>query len=242
MRNPLSISSQQGFTLIELLTAVAIASVIMILLLGLMVQSSSTYRSAQSAVNILSESRAFLKYFKADLSSRQSGTALMSEVSETDPDKIAFIRALSFDERTAGMTGDLNTSLYYVAYTGDKNGPVSPKLYRRTLDAKATQTLIESSPTPTLPIGKPAEDEPIIYNVVKFKARPQQMGDTGKPEPWTAASSKPPAFLEITIDLTDDFTASRYRTEASWSELRNPAGKVARQSVRSYTQTIQLSQ
>ncbi len=235
-------SSNQGFTLIELLTSLAIASIIMILLLGLMSQSSSTYRSSQSAVNTLSESRAFFHFFEADLSSRLPITPLMSEESITNPDKIAFVRAQSYDEQVSPTEGDLRTSLYYVAYTADLAGAVSPKLFRRALNAKDTQALIESSNTPTIPVGNPKEDEPIVYNVLSFKVRPKQYSASGQPEPWTPTSTIPPALLEITLEITDDFSAGRFKTESSWSEIRNPANKKAREAVRSFTQTLILPQ
>lgn len=241
MSLPRQISLPRGFTLIELLTSVAIASIIMLLLLGLMDQSSSTYRTSQSAVNTLSESRAFFAFFEEDLSSRLPSTALMSEQSGTS-DKIAFIRAQSHDEQISPTEGDLQTSLYYVAFTNDQAGTVSPKLFRRTINAKDTQTLIESSSTPAIPIGQPAQDEPIVYNVVSFKATPKQYSAAGKPETWTPTSTSPPALVELTLEITDDFAAARFKSESSWSQLRDPANKKARESVRSFTRTFILPQ
>jgi prepilin-type N-terminal cleavage/methylation domain-containing protein len=236
-------SAGRGFTLIELLTSMAISSIILLFLFGLINQSSVTYKNTQSAVNTLSESRAFYHFFETDLSSRLPNTPLLSEVSPSGYDKIGVIRVKSFDEpRVANAPdSDLRSSVYYVAFTQDLRGAVSPKLYRSYMDAAQTQALIDSSPTPTIPAGNPAVDEPLVYNVVSFKAQPRQLNSAGQPEPWTPTSAQPPAFVEITLELIDDGTAARFRSQGSWAQLAVPNSRERLQNVRTYTQTIQLA-
>ncbi len=231
----------RGFTLIELLTAMVIASIIMILLLGLMDQSSSTYRTSQNAVSSLSEARAFFHFLEGDLSSRLPSTPFIAEES-ANADKFAFIRAQSYDEQISPTEGDLRTSIYYVAYTNDQAGTVSPKLFRRLLNDVGTQSILESSGTPSMPGVDPTIDEPIVYNVVSFEAKPKTYDATGQLQPWTSTSDTPPAVLDITLEITDDFTAARFRTEGSWATLRNPNDKQAKQSVRQFKRSIILSQ
>jgi prepilin-type N-terminal cleavage/methylation domain-containing protein len=235
------LSRFRGFTLIELLTAMVIASIIMILLMGLMDQSSSTYRTSQNAVSSLSEARAFFHFLEGDLSSRLPGTPFMAEES-ANADKFAFIRAQSFDEQISPTEGDLRTSIYYVAFTNDQAGTVSPKLFRRLLNDVDTQTILETAGSPAMPNVDPTIDEPIVYNVVSFEAKPKTYDSAGQLQPWTATSNTPPAVLDVTLEITDDFTAARFRTEGSWATLRDPASKPAKQSVRRFKRSIILSQ
>jgi len=236
-------SVTKGFTLIELLTSMAISSIILLFLFGLINQSSITYKNSQIAINTLAESRAFFHFFEADLSSRLPNTPLLSEVSATAFDKIGVIRAKSFDEPQAINLpdSDLRSSMYYVAFTPDFSGTVSPKLFRSYLEATQTQTLLDSSSTPTIPAGNPAVDEPLVYNVVSFKAQPKLYNNSGQPETWTPSSGKPPAFIDITIEIIDDATAARFRSQGSWARLSDPSDNDRRQAVRTYTQTIQLA-
>lgn len=236
-----TIQATRGFTLIELLTSMAIISIVMLLLLSLMDQSSSTYRNSQSAVSSLSEARAFFQFFESDLSSRLPGTPLMLE-QETHADKVAFVRSQSYDEQISLSAGDLRTSVYYVAFTTDPGGSVSPKLFRKSLDDRETQTLVESSSTPAMPASQPAIDEPIVYNVIRYKTEAKAYNAAGALETWTTTSTGQPAVLEVTLEITDDFTASRYKTEASWNTLRSTSNKKARETVRTYTRSITLSQ
>jgi len=237
------ITYAQGFTLIELLTSMAISSIILLFLFGLINQSSITYKTSSGAINTLSESRAFLQFFESDLSSRLPGSPLLSEVAATPFDKIGVLRVKSFDEPEAPASqpdSDVRSSIYYVAFTADFRGTVSPKLYRHYLDGPASQALLDSSPTPTIPLGDPSIDEPIIYNVVSFKAQPKHNSSSGQPTLWTAASNTPPEWVEITIEIIDDGTAARFRTQASWSALVDPNNRDRQQNVRTFTRTIPL--
>jgi prepilin-type N-terminal cleavage/methylation domain-containing protein len=235
------IKANRGFTLVELLTSMAIISIVMLLLLWLMDQSSSTYRNSQSAVSNLSEARAFFQFFEADVSSKLPGTSLMLE-NGVHSDKVAFVRSQSYDEQISPSDGDLRTSAYYVAFTQDAGTSVSPKLFRKSLDDRQTQILIESSANPPIPPTEPWIDEPIVYNVIRYKTAAKIYDAAGTLQPWTPTSSGPPAVLEVTLETTDDFTASRYQTEASWGELRNPSNKQVNEAVRTYTRSIILSQ
>lgn len=241
--HPDSKFTTRGFTLIELLTSMAISSIILLFLFGLINQSSITYQSSQSAVNTLAEARAFFHFFESDLSSRLPNTPLLSEVSPAGFDKIGVIRAKSFDEPPASATpdSDLRSSMFYVAYTPDFAGTVSPKLFRSYLNATQTQALLDTSATPTIPPGDPTVDEPLIFNVVSFKAQPKFLNSSGNPENWLPSSNADPAFIDVTIEIIDDATAARYRTQASWSELLNPTSNSRRQAVRTFARTIQLA-
>ena len=204
-----------------------------------MQQSSSTYQETQRAVTTLSDARSFLKFFENELSSRMPGTPVLFETT-TATDKIGFIRAQSYDEQKI-TEGDLQTAIYYTAFTADSKGAGSPKLFRHSLDAKETQDLIETTGTPAMPSIDPTTDEPILYNVVTFKAQPKYYDTSGRPQDWTPASSEKPALVEVTVGVVDDSTAARYQAEPSWAKLRDSNNTDAKKYVRTYTRTILLS-
>jgi len=234
-------SAKRGFTLVELLASIAIASILMIVLLGFMQQSSSTYQETQRAVTTLSDARAFLKFFESELSSRLPGTPLISTPGG-DGDKIAFVRAQSYDEQKSD-TGDLQTSMYYTAFTKDTGAGGSPKLFRHSLDAKDTQKLIETSlaANPAMPSPTINLDEPILYNVVTFKAQPKYYDGAGEAHDWSPTNTEKPDFMEVVVGVVDDGTAARFPAESSWARLRDPNSNDAKKYVRTYKRTIQLS-
>ncbi len=232
-------STSRGFTLVELLASIAIASILMIVLLGFMQQSSSTYQETQRAVTTLSDARSFLKFFEDELSSRLPGSLVLFE-SSSQSDKIGFIRAQSYDEQKV-TEGDLQTVIYYVEATQDGKGFVSPKLFRHSLDPQKTQGLIETTGTPTMPATNTTTDEPILYNVVTFKARPKYYDTSGAPQDWNPSSSEKPSLVEVTVSVIDDSTAARYQAEPAWAKLRDSNNSDAKKYVRTYTRTILLS-
>lgn len=211
----------------------------MIVLLGFMQQSSSTYQETQRAVTTLSDARSFLKFFEDELSSRMPGTPVLFETT-TETDKVGFVRAQSYDEQKT-TEGDLQTAIYYTAFTKDDKGAVSPKLFRHSLDAKKTQDLIETTGTPTMPQTDTATDEPILYNVVNFRAQPKYYDTSGTPRDWTPASTEKPTLMEVTVAVIDDSTAARYQAEPLWAKLRDSNNADAKKYVRSYTRTILFS-
>ncbi len=232
--------------MIELLVAMAITSLIMLALLSLIGQTTSSYTETQRAVNTLSQARAFVQFFDRELTTRLPATPLIYEKGGSGggpaaSDKIAIIRAISPAEQSTVHPGDLNTSIYYVAVTPDLDNARSPKLFRRTLNPTETQNLIESGSSPSFPLVDPTQDEPIINNILSFKALPKKRESTGVITDWTPGSSEPPAAIDLTIRFVDDSSAQRYRTPNEWSRLATEPRDSELQIIRSYTRTFHIA-
>jgi len=237
---------RKAFSMIELLVAMAITSIIMIVLLALVGQSTTSYTQTQRAVNTLSQARAFMQFFDRELSTRLTSTPLIHEAgtgsgSPSSSDKVAFIRATSQDEQSATNPGDLGTSIYYVDFTSEGTNSLSPKLFRKTLDPKETQTLIESGAIPPFPAISPSTDEPIIPNVLKFEAKPKYRDSAGNLKDWTTSSPVPPSVIDVLVKFIDDSSAQRFRTQTDWNRLASTPRDTERQLIRTFNRSIAIA-
>lgn len=232
--------------MIELLVAMAITSIIMLVLLSLVGQSTTGYTQTQRAVNTLSQARAFMQFFDREISTRLPSTPLIYETVKesggpSTSDKVAFIRAIPQDEQSTTSPGDLGTSIYYVDFTADSGNALSPKLFRKTLNPDDTQTLLESGTTPPLPALSPATDEPIIPNVLKFQAKPKYRNASGKLVDWTSSSTEPPSVIHVLVIFIDESSARRFRTQAEWDRLASTPHDTERQLIRTFNRSIAIA-
>ncbi len=227
-----------GFSLIELLTAMTITSILMLALFSLVGQSSTNYRLSQRKVTTLSDTRAFLQYFQSDLTSRVADTKFFFQ-NNPSGDQIAFIRSQSIDETST--SGDLTTSIYYVAFSADGRKGGSTKLFRRSINAEETQKLIKAGNSATFPVTDPTVDEVVLYNVVAFRINPQQRIAGGAMIPWPPTSNIAPSLLEVTLEITDDFSAQRLLTSDAWSTLAASTNPKQREAVKRFVHNIPLT-
>jgi type II secretory pathway component PulJ len=233
------LSGAAGFSLVELLTAMAVTSLMMFALLSLVGQSSTNYRVSQRKVSAVADSRALFHFLENDLSSRVGDTKFFLRTNPANHSEFAFIR--SRDAQDSNATGDLSTSIYYVAFSNDDANSGSPKLYRRTLDGASTQQLLEAGNAAPFPAYDPTTDDPIAYNIVRFEIRAQRRAADGSWQPWIDTSPTAPEQLEIILDLSDDFSAQRLSQEPQWLALANETNLQRRETVRRYTHRITLN-
>lgn len=233
------LSGAAGFSLVELLTAMAVTSLMMFALLSLVGQSSTNYRVSQRKVSAIADSRALFHFLENDLSSRVGDTKFFLRTNPANHSEFAFIRTR--DAQDSNATGDLSTSIYYVAFSNDDANSGSPKLYRRTLDGPSTQQLLEAGNAAAFPAYDPTTDDPIAYNIVRFEIRAQRRAADGSWQPWIDTSPTAPEQLEIILDLSDDFSAQRLSQEPQWLALANETNLQRRETVRRYTHRITLN-
>lgn len=229
--------------MIELLVSMAITSMLMLALLSLVGNTSEDYTRTQRALNTLSQARSFLQFFDREVATRLPGTPLVHENGTgSDPsDKLAFVRAISADEDDPADPGDLNTSAYYVAFSADSPSSASPKLFRKNLKPKDTQTLLEGTSPPPFPTPDPATDEPLVPYVLDFQSNPKYRDDFGTLVDWDATSPQPPSLLELKLTFIDDTAATRFKTEADWKRLASSPRPAEVQLVRTFTRNISLA-
>ena len=236
----------RGFTVVELLVAMAVTSILMIILLSLVGQSTNTTQRTQRAVNGVADSRALLQFFAQELSNRLPDTPIIHELGANDSpatcDQFAFIRTLSLDEQSTTNPGDLGTSAYYVAFAPSQVNAVTPRLFRKSLNPTATQQLLETPGGPAFPAIDIDADEPIFENVISFQARPKCFNPaTGIQEDWTLASPAPPSAVELTIRFIDETTARRLKSEADWIRFATAPTLQEVGQIQTFSRTIAIA-
>ena len=228
-----------GFSLVELLVAVAIAAILMMGLLSIMGGSSKNYKQTQQKVATIADTRALFQSLDLDLASRVAETPFLLQTNPENHHEFAFVRTI--DALDIDTTGDLTTSVYYVAFTADDANSGSPKLYRRVLDSAETQKLIAAGKAATFPSYDPATDDPIAYNIVHFEVNAQKRDASRTLQPWNAAPGSSPDVIEIVIELVDDVTAKRFTQPAQWTELKQSTDPTQRAAVRRQVHRINLN-
>lgn len=253
------VRSLRAFTLIELLVSMAITTVLILMLLSLISASTESYTRTLKSINAVSQARAFMLFFSREISSQLPGTSFLHEYSEAyvtpeDSDQLAFTRVLSVDEQAVDDPGDLGTSFYYVEFSSDIGGAVSPKLFRQKIGPAATQLLLGSSAGAAFPLVDPAAREPVVYNILKFTAQPQFVNASGMLEEWDLQNQAHPrpSAMRMVIRFLDETSAQGLRTRSEWSEIARKAEDFANgnssntadgrlESVRTFSQTIPLA-
>lgn len=228
-----------GFSLVELLTAMAVTSMLMMALFSMVGQSSTNYRISQRKVTTLADLRSLFHFMENDLASRVEDTRFLLRTNPSNQSEFCFIRTRDAQESNA--TGDLAACVYYVAFSADDTNSGSPKLFRRTLDATATQQLLDGGATAPFPTYDPTTDDPIAYNIVRFEVTGQQRDAAGNWQPWNQTQGTAPQQIEMVLELIDDFSAQRLRNENQWLALSRTTDLKQREAVRRHVHRIVLT-
>jgi prepilin-type N-terminal cleavage/methylation domain-containing protein len=229
---------RKGFSLAELLTAMAVTSLLMIALFSMVGQSSTNYKISSRKVTTMADSRALFHFLENDLASHITGTKFFLVPDANGQTQMAFVRQR--DAQQSDATGDLVGCYYYLAFTADDRRRGSPKLFRRTLDANATQQWLQAGENATLPTADPQIDEPMAFHVIKWEIRGQQRDAQGRWQPWTGAAGSMPGHLELILEMVDDLTAQRLTTEQQWRDLALSQDPKQREAVRRHVYRMNL--
>ena len=229
----------RGFSLVELLTAMVISSLLMFALFSLVGRSGTNYRLSQRKINTISDTRAFLHFIQNDLSTRVADTKFFWKLNPNGSHEFAFIRTHALEALTDD--GDLSTTLYYVGFTADGKKSGSQKIFRRVLNGKQTQKLLEAGALAAFPSHDPATDDTVVYNVVRFQVKPLQRDAAGNLQSWVESSATAPSLLEVTLDITDDFSAQRLVSQKAWLDLADSTDIKQREAVRRFVQNMPLT-
>jgi prepilin-type N-terminal cleavage/methylation domain-containing protein len=230
-------SLRQGLTLIELLVTMTITSMLLITLAALVSQSTDAYSLSQRSLAHLSQSRAFVQIFQSELSLRLPDTPLVHHASNQGPamdyDKIIFVRTIPAIEQRSDSQGDIAAIYYYVEFAEGANQSVAPKLFRKILNFKETQSLIEAGSSAAFPEIDPSHDEPILDFVLSFQAIPMHLNPTtGNEERWDKTIDYEPSHVKISIRTIDESSSHRYVNEAEWNRLAISPKESERQIIR----------
>lgn len=237
-RRSCCLGQQHGFSLAELLTAMAVTSLLMIALLILLGQVSTHYHISQRNINSLADGRALFQFLENDLASQVSGTMFFLQADANGQTQMAFVRQR--DAAQSDATGDLMGCFYYVAFREDEARRGSPKLFRRTLDAHATQQWLQAGNAAVLPSPDPLVDEPLAYHVLRWEIRGRQRDAQGRWQLWNAEPGSMPSDLEILVEMVDERTAQRLQSEQDWKDLANRQNPKQGESVRRQVYRMKL--
>jgi|688.fasta_scaffold22026_9 type II secretory pathway pseudopilin PulG len=234
---PSNRSNLRGLTLIELLVTMAITSMLLIALAVIVSQSTNAYSLSQRSLDHLSQSRAFIQIFQSELTLRLSDTPLIHQTSNRggtmNYDKIFFVRIIPANERSSDSNGDIASSCYYVAFAESGNQGVAPKLFRKIITSKETQSFIEAGSSAEFPEVDPNLDEPILDFVISFQAIPMYIDPTsGSEERWDKTIHSEPSHIKLSIRTMDESISGRYVNEAEWERLTISPNESERQMIR----------
>jgi type II secretory pathway component PulJ len=234
-----------GFTVFELVVTMAISSVILLTLAALLTQTTEGYVLSQRSMNHLSQARAFVQLFQSDLSKRLPGTSLIhrsprsagSQVS----DQIAFVRTIANDEQNPDVPGDLVTVCYYVAFVEESNQRVIPKLFRKILNPRETQQLMEAGDGAEFPEVDPSRDESVIDSVLGFRTTPMDdNSESGSCESSSQSAAHPPSCLEVVLRTVDESLSLRLTNPADWIRLASAPKESELQFIREVSQKLSI--
>jgi len=219
-----------AFTLVELLVATGIAAMLLLTLLHFAAMGSRGCRATQRLVNTLADTRAVLHFLARDVSTRLPKTRWLRADGEGKPgepghDKAAFFRVLDAGERQLDADGgDVSFVVWAVAWSDDRPGRASPKLFRKRVPTKASHEMLKQGVAlAEIPAVDPATDEVLAYNVVSFRARLWRRGDDGALVEWQQQDAGEPVALDLELALIDDAAAAPLAGEADWRGT-SPAG------------------
>ncbi|NNC87435.1 MAG: prepilin-type N-terminal cleavage/methylation domain-containing protein [Akkermansiaceae bacterium] len=220
----------RGFTLAELMVAMAVGTILLLVVLGVMSSGSEGYAAATGRIDANVEARAALTTFSDDLATIRPSPVndLSFSIRQGEgvwPSSEAWFFALKpRSAQDAGKaSGDLCFVYYYTAVTRElegEAGPYSRKLYRRLISSADVMEMLRNGDDFLAPKPDPErlEDEAVAFNVVQFLAEPWVVNsESGQVEAWTRESGLAgPDFVDLTLRLTDDRTAALLSKEENW--------------------------
>jgi hypothetical protein len=185
-----------------------------------------------------------MQLFESELSCRLPDTPVMWKTDMDDnghdSDQIAFVRVIPIHEQNPGQPGDLATCCYYVAHDDVPGREPMPKLYRKVLDSRETQSLIENGALAEID-SDPSADEPILDGVLKFHTELYfRNPESGSEEIWQPTSKHQPSSLQLTLTIIDSSEAKRFTNASDWKRLALAPKDSELKLIRTFTQRIRM--
>ena len=240
---------RNGFSLAELMVAMVVCILITISLFSMVGQSARTHRQVLNGATSTADARALFHFIESDLRSHLHGSTWRNQVIVGSDTQIAFLRQTHRQEQRVddpnNNSGDIVLVHYYVAYRATNSREATQKLFRHVLTAAETDAWRRLGDAAPFPVGDPAKDEPLLDHVLHFDVKLWERDPQGKWIEWRSTSSNPPSKCELTLQLCDELSAQRLRSETDWKNLSqralNQSIVGADHQVRSFTKSIPLS-
>lgn len=213
----------RGFTLIELLVSMAVLSLLVVMLMGLVDSATKLWRENENRVESYREARAALNLIASDLGSMHASTntnyfRFVAEGTNGDG-SIAFLSALPLSAQDSTNLSDLCAVGYFLAKgrisdIGTNSSSESYNLYRYFLQSNDTFRALTNRPVTLWPATFDADTsntEIVARNVRSFQVTAYTRSGNGTGwSAWTNTSSTPPDLLELRIEAVNNDARKRF--------------------------------
>lgn len=255
--DPGFIKKAAAFTMLELLVAMAVLSLLVVLLLSMVDNATKMWRQSENRVDAYREARAALNVIASDLASIYTSantnffrindsTVSIQPTSTSSTNNIFFIAALPAAAQDVGKNkSDLCEVGYFVTYNStsllgaDTNRSMNLYRYFRSSDDTFTSLGNNQIVSNAISTGSTGE-EVLAKNVTDFKIEAYTVSTNTPPtiQPFTQTATTPtPDILEITLSAISNEAAKRFVAQADWSDTNSITYK---ENVRTFTKRVVL--
>ncbi len=239
-----------AFTLLELLVAMAVLSLLVVVLMGMVDSATKLWRANENRVESYREARAALNLIAGDLkvalSSKNTNyfsTNIASEFGASTTDgAIFFLAALPQSSQDQGSSlGDVCQVGYYLKYGKSGLGSAQQNtygLYRFFRESNATFTnLLNNS---GLFLNSTTNVELLARNIPSFTLNYFSVDTNGIITPWLQTTNSPvPSFVEVQITAYNNDAAKKLLDPIAWKDTNSTT---FRQNTRVFTARVPIRQ
>lgn len=221
-----TLGSAQGFSLIELMVAMAIGSIILLLIGGLMASSGDSYERIGGSIHAEREARAAFTQITADLASAKfhPDSIIENSTAAWPKDRLGILSLQAPDAQTkTDRIGDLCAIHYYVKDLTIAGNTIRC-LMRGFRDSTPTFEALRNNTVPALFTSRDPIDEPIAFGVVSFTAKPKIRGSNGQLIDWVESQGAAPDLLDVSLIIARRDLAGRLKKPADWDGAGNILG------------------
>ena len=210
----------------EILVAVAVLSILLVVLLNIVQSSTSLWRSAENKMEAYREARAALQVMSSDLRNvlPTTNTNFFRTNLPTNSPNLAFLATLPSSSQNTNSLSDVCTVGYFLAY--DNKSPVagasgrqSYNLYRYFVESNDTFKNLTGNATSALTASFPNTNcEILARNIIGFNATYSITNAPGFTN-WTQNATTPmPQIVEIKITAINNERTMRFSARGASSE------------------------
>lgn len=239
-----------AFTLLELLVAMAVLSLLVVVLMGVVDSATKLWRVNENRVESFREARAALNLIVNDLNVAFSSTNVNYFSTNVAPEfgasatdgALFFMAALPPNAQDEGSSyADLCQVGYFLKYGKSGIGTAQQDtwgLYRYFKESNATFTNLVNNTA--LFAHSTASVELLARNIPFFKVDCYSTDAAGVISPWVKSTNTPvPSFVMVQIMAYNNDAAKRLLDQAAW---KNTNSKVFQENSRVFSAKIQIRQ
>lgn len=238
---------RRAFTLLELLVAMALLTILVVMLMSMVDNATKLWRSNENRVESYREARAALNLMVNDLKSIYASTnAALFQTNASaafeavgGEGQIFFISALPQSAQDTNSRSDLCEVGYFLKYgrsslSSARESTLS--LYRYFRESNQTfSNLVNNAGCFT---HSTTSVELLARNIPHFKATYYSVDSNGSVQPWTSSASNPvPSFVELQVAAFNNQTAKRLSSQADWADTNS---QLYRENSRVFTARVPI--